>query len=74
MMKVYCLFERKFGHVFGAHKLIKIFMDEKYAFKQMHSLNLGKNYNSYYIEEREIDETKNQTVICPQRKDGLINF
>ena len=73
-MIVYCLFERKFGHVFGPEKLIKIYANEDYAFKNMHSLNLGKSYCSYYIEDREVDETKDQTVMCPQRKDGLINF
>ena len=69
-MIVFGLFQK--DNVFGREKLIQLYLDEDYAFSQMHSRNLSKHFGYYLIKDLKLDETKNQRVLCPKRKDGII--
>lgn len=74
MDKIFGLFKK--SGVFGKEELIQLYSDENYAFSQMHSRNLSNFHESpsthYIIRELIIDTTKNQTVLCPKRRDCLI--
>jgi len=71
-MKVFGIFKKE--GVFGKEELIPpLYLDETYAFSQMHCRNLDPNFRGYYLlKDLEVDETKNQKVLCAKRKDGVI--
>lgn len=68
-MKVFGLFKKR--SVFGKEEFIQLYSDENYAFSQMHSRNLANPYY-HFIKELEIDDTKNQKVLCVKREDCII--